>query len=284
MTEVQQEEAAVFEPSGADLVVSDPTDVNDVMTVLDKHDEAEIVREIQGRLSKRYLYDFPKDGSRLVDLSWPGVRECIREMNKRGTRIKIVPGSAQFEDVTEDMGDGDEPCVQITVMAEDEATGETMLGTALEPKWMKVKPATAKRRREAGRSVTDDDKIPDQYARAKCLGKAQRNAYKLFIPETLRATIIAQYKGDAESLQKIRAGAGAEQLAELPPPLPADDERANELREKARALYAEIHEVNPTFLLPAQFHVFFTRAEHSHERLEDFVGFLEQRRGEVKAP
>jgi hypothetical protein len=283
MTEAEQT-ADDFTPSGAELVVADPTDETAVMTVLDKHDEAEIVREVQGRLSKRYLYDFPRDGSRLVDLSWPGVRECIREMNKRGTRIRIMPGSAEFEDVMLDLGDGDEPCIQVTMMGEDLSTGEVMYGTAAEPKWIKVKPATAKRRRDQGKSVSDDDKIPDAFARQKALGKAQRNTYKLFIPETLRATLIAQYKGDTEALKQIQAGAGAGELAELPPPLPADDERANELREKIRAVYQEIHEVNPTFILPAYFHSMFTRAEHSYERLEDFVAYLEQKRGEVTAP
>jgi hypothetical protein len=169
-----------------------------------------------------------------------------------------------------------------TYIAEDEATGETMYGTALEPKWMKVKDQTAKRRRDQGKSVSDDGKIPDPYARAKCLGKAQRNAYKLFIPETLRATLIAQYKGDDQALKTIKAGPGAEQMAELPPPLPADDERANELRGKCRDTYLAIREVDPLWILPAAFHAQLLRSEYSHERLEDFVAYLEQKLAEAK--
>jgi hypothetical protein len=272
-----------FAPSGTDLVVSDPTDETAVMVTLDKHDEAVIVQELQGRLSKAMLYDFPQGGQRLVDLSWPGVRECIHEMNRTGKcRISIVKGSAEFESVQEDVGDGDEPCWMVTVMAEDEVTGETNYGTALEPKRIKLKDSTAKRRRSEGKFVDDAGKIADPFSRQKALGKAQRNAYKTFIPETLRQTLIAQYRGDAEALKVINAGAGAEQLAELPPPL--TDDEAVELTERARAVYLEVREKHgPLKVLPARFDQFVRHAAHSHDRLRDLIAHLEQIRDEEKA-
>lgn len=274
-----------FEPSGPDLVIADPSDTTGVLVALDKHDVAVIVQELQGRLSKAMLYDFPQGGQRLVDLSWPGVRECIHEMNRTGKcRIGVVKDSAVFESVVEDVGDGPESCVQVTLMVEDQVTGEVMYGTATEPKRMKLRDATAKRRKGEGKFVDDDGKIADPFARQKALGKAQRNGYKQFIPEPLRQTLIAQYRGDAEALKVIHAGAGAQALAELPPPLPADDERANELRTKARDLYSQIRAKNALFILPAQFNQMMMRSEHEHARLEEFVAFLEQKLEEVPEP
>jgi chorismate mutase len=281
--DVAVDDAEDFAPSGADLVVTDPTDDVGVMLTLDKHDEAVIVAELQGRLSKAMLYDFPMGGKQLVDLSWPGVRECIHEMNRTGKcHVHVVKGSADFENVVEDVGEGPEPCVQVTLMVEDDVTGLVMYGTAIEPKRMKLTKKVAQYRRNDGKFVDDDDRIADPFARQKALGKAQRNAFKQFIPETLRQTLIAQYKGDAEALKKIHAGAGAEQLAELPAPLPGDDERANELRARAREVYAEIRELDPLKILPAAFNQMMIRHEHEYGRLEELIGTLEQRRDEAK--
>lgn len=268
-------------PSGSDLVVRDASDRTEVSVVLDKHDEAMILEEMQRRLTAELLYDFPQDGSRVVDLSYVGVRECVLLMNQSGKcRIRIVPDSARFENAIEDVGNGPEDCLIVTLMAENELTGMSVYGTFVQPKRIHLKPDKAKKRRAQKRHIYDDDTIANPHARTVALGKAQRNAWKLFIPERLRQTLIAQYKGDSKALKVIQAGAGAEAMAELPPPL--RDERADELRARAREVYLEIRAIDPTIITPAALDNAMRRAESAHDRLEDLIGYLEATRDSNK--
>src|SRR5437868_754435 len=68
-------------PSGTDLVVRNPTDRLEVITVVDRHDEAQIVEELQRRALKVMLYSFPMDGAEVTDLSYLGINEAVRLMN-----------------------------------------------------------------------------------------------------------------------------------------------------------------------------------------------------------
>jgi hypothetical protein len=263
-------------PAGKDLVVADPTDRHEVFVVLDRHDEDLIVAEMQRRLTKTLLYDFPQDGSRVVDLSVYGVRECVRLLNNTGRcKIRVDADHVAFEEVHED---GQE-WVVATAYAVDDNTGYGVFGTAAQPKRLKLKEHTARKKREKGDHVAEDNTVWDKFARAKALSKAQRNALAAHIPEGLRQTLIAQYKGDADAIRHIAAGPGAEQLAELPPPL--NDERAEELKAKARAVFQQLRDADPLKVLPAQFHANLTRAEHSHDRLEDFIAYLEGKLAEA---
>lgn len=265
-------------PAGAELVVADPSDEHEVFLVLDRHDEDLIVQELQRRVVKTMLYDFTQAGSRLVDLSSKGVNECIRLMNRTGKcAIRVLPTMLSIEETIED----GEEWVTATVYAEDAKTQQGHFGTASQPKRMKVRSSTAERYRREGKQIGADDTVWDKFARAKAMSKAQRNALAAHIPETMRQTLIAQYTGNEEAIRVIKAGAGAAQVAELPPPL--TDEKAEALKARAREVFQEIREHDPLKLLPAQFHVNLTKVEHSHERLEDFVGMLEQKRDEAKA-
>lgn len=272
-------EAEDFRPRGTDLVVADPSDEHEVFLVLDRHDEDLIVQELQRRVVRTMLYDFTQGGSRLVDLSSKGVNECVRLMNRTGKcAIRVLPTMLSIEETIED----GEEWVTATVYAEDAKTGQGHFGTASQPKRMKVRASTAKRYRDDGKAIGADDTVWDKFARAKAMSKAQRNALAGHIPETMRQTLIAQYTGDDQALRVIKAGAGAQQVAELPPPL--TDERAEALKARAREVFAEIRERDPLKLLPATFHAYLSRAEHSHERLADFVTFLEAKRDELEVP
>ena len=275
---VTPEEAEDFRPTGGELVVANPGEEHEVFVVLSRHDEDLIVQELQRRVLKTMLYDFPKDGKRLVDLSVVGVNECVRLMNRTGKcSIRVVPGSLAIEETFED----GEEWVIATVYAEDAKTGQGTYGTAAQPKRMKLKADTAAKRRRDGKPVGQDDTIWDNFARTKAISKAQRNAMADHIPETLRQTLIAQYRGDDAALKVIQAGAGAAELAELPPPLQTPE--ADVLRARAREVYAQLREVAPLALLPAAFHAYMTRSEHELERLSEFVGYLEQKLDEAKA-
>lgn len=269
--EVTAEVAEEFKPAPAELVVSDVRDEQSVFVVLDRHDEQQIIEEFQRRALKVMLYDFSQGGSRLVDLSYQGVNEAVRLMNQTG-KCEIAVDRDAFNGrgydeavVTEDVGNGPEDFYVLTVYAVDARTGYGQFGTSTEPKLMRLRDGKTKW---------------DIFARTKALNKAQRNALKTMIPEGLRQTLIAQYKGDERALKEIQAGAGAASIAELPPPL--TDGKAEELKARARELFAELRESSKLTVLPAQFHAYLTRAEHSHERLEEFIAYLEGKRDEAK--
>jgi hypothetical protein len=264
----------VEQPTGSDLVVRDGTNEHEVITVIDRHDEALIVEELQRRVLKVMLYKFSQGGSEITDLSYLGVNEAVRVMNdSRKWQITIDRGSLVVESVNEDLGAGPEPCWQATVYAINEATGYGQFGTYTQPKRMKLKDQRAiKRAKDRGDHVDEDGRIADKFSRQKAVNKAQRNALRIHIPEQVRQTLIAQYQGNPDAVRVIQAGAGAAQLAELPPPL--TDERAEAQKKQAREVYDELREINTLAVLPAAFHAYMARAEHSHDRLEEFIAYL----------
>lgn len=273
-----------FKPSGADLVVADPGDEAGVFVVLDRHDEAMILDEFQRRALDVMLYDFPQGGQRVVDLSVQGVNECIRLMNNTGKCSIAIDREAGVEWERELMDTDFAPGVKhitATVFARDARTGYGQYGTFSQPTQMKLTDRTLAARRKAGKFVPEDGIMSDPFARQKALNKAQRNALRAMIPEALRQTLIAQYRGDDVAVRRIRAGAGASKVAELPAPL--TDERAEGLRARAREVFSEIQGYSRTrWLLPGAFDAQLTRAEWSHERLEEFIARLEGLRDKAR--
>ena len=256
-----------FKPSGADLEVAVP---EEVFAVLDRHDESQILDELQSRLLDVTLYDFPQDGGRVTDLSYAGVREVTGLMNRTGkVKLRLIPGSLR----TEDRVENGEPHIRAEVWAEDLVTGAAFPGIAYEPKLMKLKDATAKKWRAKGKQVPDDNKVWDSFAETKAAAKAERNALKKFIPEQIRQTLIAQYQGDPVRIKQIQAGAGAEKLAEMPAPVQSDE--ANKLRALIRATYDELKQHNRLAMPPGQFNALMVRHDYSEERLQEFLAHLE---------
>lgn len=274
------------QPSGAALVALDDT-ASEVLVVVDRHDEAQILSELQRRALKVMLYSFPLDGANVTDLSYLGVNEAIRQMNNAGKwRIRIDPDHLVIDEVIDDLGNGDEPCWRATVYGVNELTGYGQFGTATQPKRLKLKDTTAAYRRSNKQHVADDNTIGDKFARQKALSKAQRNALRIHIPEEIRQTIIAQYAGDPTRIERIPVGQGASSLADLPAPL--TDARANEQRDTARALYSELMALTgPAANPPGAFHAYLTRSEHDHERLDEFIeylrGLIEKAKAEIAA-
>ena len=285
----QADEPPIEQPTGAELVVADATSEQEVLAVVDRHDEAMIVQELQRRALRVMLYQFDLNGSMVTDLSYLGVNEAVRVMNDRRLwRVTVDRGSLVCESVNEDLGQGVEPCWQATVYAVNELSGYGQFGAYTQPKRYRLKDESKVQRAKRRGDVVDDQKrIADKFARSKAINKAQRNALRVHIPEAVRQTMIAQYQGDPERIRVIEAGAGAAELAQLPPPL--TDERSREQVEKARGLFDELTTVNRLAVLPAQFHAYLTRAEHDHDRLDEFIAYLaetlerERKAAEVKA-
>lgn len=269
-------------PSGTDLVVHEPGNDQEVLAVVDRHDEAMIVEELQRRALSVMLYDFNLGGGKVIDLSYLGVNEAVRVMNDSGRwQVTIDAATLEVLSVEEDLEHGPEPCWQATVYAVNARTGYGQFGTYTQPKRMKLKDASAiKKAKDRGAYVDENGYIADKFSRQKAVNKAQRNALRIHIPEQVRQTLIAQYEGDEKRIKRIQVGAGAESLAELPPPL--TDERAEAQKASARRLYDELREVSPLKLTPAAYHAYLTRAEHDHDRLAEFNGYLQDRLSEAR--
>lgn len=248
------------EPLAGELVVTEPLDEQAVFTVLDKHDEQQILQELQDRALEVMLYDFTSGGRRMVDLSLAGVREAIRLMNNSGKcRISIVKDSLVVEEVTEDEGKGAASYYRATIMAEDEETGHAEYGSAVQEKHMKKRDGTV---------------VWDRYAYTKAINKAQRNALKAFIPEGMRQTILAQYKDDPSALKRIESGVKAATLAELPAPDVTPE--AQELRAEIEAAYGRLHALNPVRLTPGRYHDWKLQVSHDQERMRAMLAHIEQ--------
>lgn len=283
--ELTPEQVQDYLPDTAALVIRDQNDEHEVFRVLDAHDEQMILQEAQRRLLKASLYDFPQGGQRIVDLSYQGVNELVRLMNATGRcKIAVDKDSLHVETVVEDAGNGPEPFLVATVYAADAVTGYGQFGTSSEPQRLRLKQSTADKRRRAGERIPEDNTVFDVFARAKAVNKAQRNALKVFIPEEIRQTLIAQYAGDTSRVQRIQTEQ-EQKMLELPPPL--TDERALALSAKADGIYDRIRELGggrgKVEFPPGQYAAWKLQAVHSHELLEKLVDYLEKREGEIAA-
>lgn len=268
-------------PPSTDLAIPEDQRVYQALTAAD---ERQIIAEIEGRAIKAMVYSFPSEGGRATGLSWKGVQEAVRQMNTRHMgRINIADRPPIFEEIVVDVDTGRKdserrpilekrPAVRVQVYARDEVYGSARWGTATQLREFKSKTKKDK----AGNPLW----FPDQFADAKALSKAQRNAMEGMLPLELVEELKALYigKGSVEYIE-----GSAVDITDLPPAL--DDERAKQLGDEIRALYADFKQAHPHGLQampPAEFNRYFVAAQHSHERLEDFKAHMEQRLAEAK--
>jgi len=243
----------------------------DVFRVMDAMDEEQILDALQGRPSQVMVYSFkPKGGGKTqTGLSWQGVAEVVRTMNQaRQTAIRVSPEVAPLATEVQEPDHNGElvTYIRVTVYAEDTLNGGGNWGTATQAKFQ---------------TFRDPDRKPqlDPFAFTKALSKAQRNAELSLTPVVFRETLIAQLLGDRSRVRQIRSG-DAGPVAELPPPL--TDERALAQKDSARELFRAVQAIDRLALMPAQFHTYLSRAEHSHQRLDEFIAYLQDKLEEVK--
>lgn len=259
-----------------------PFDDGVVYRALSAADERQIMAEIEGRAVSTMVYSFPSEGKTVTGLSWLGVQEAIRQMNTRRLgRIAIDPDHTTFEEVTVEVQVGaDEdgqpiieplPAVRCRVFARDEVFGSGREGVATQTRRYRLR-----KKDKQGKAIW----VPDPFADAKALSKAQRNAMEGMLPLEL-----------VEELKQLYLGAGrveyisgsAVDVTDLPPAL--TDERATKLGEEIRGLYDEFKRIHPDALKdlpPAAFNRYMLAAQHSHERLEDFKAHMEQKFAEAR--
>lgn len=259
-----------YKPSSTELVVAPG---RDVFQVMDRADEIQILDELQSRPIKEMVYSFTDAGKRTTGLSYGGVREVVRTLNRnRYTGIRTSPDHPPIiEEFTED----GIRYYRVQTFAADLATGSGQWGIAQEPKRMVLTADTQGRWKSKGKAhlIDEHGAVWDKFALTKCFNKSQRNAMFSLLPIEFIEVIKAQFLGDVRKVREIQAGPGAEQLATLPPPL--DDEKMQMLQSIARGKYDELKALNRLRMLPARFNTLLTNVAHSHERTEDFIAHLE---------
>lgn len=285
MVEIRPEDVEEFLPDAADLVLHDPSDENELVWVLDRHDVEQILMEVQRRALKVWIYDIPGDGGkRRRELSYKGVRDIIALMNRTGrVKIGLLPETLKLERFREDIGNGGpEPFARATIFARDEVTEQVMPGVSTEPLYLKLTKAKAAAKRKDGKDIPADDRVFDPFAETKATNKAARNALRTFIPEELAQTVIAMYSKDPSYVERIRSEA-EQAIEELPPPL--DDDEAKGLLARSREVQDEIAAIGPQALVecpPGLVASYRMRSQHSHDMLRDFIAWLERRRDELR--
>lgn len=256
-----EEGAEEFKPAPGELAVR-PDVPDDVFRAMDALDEAQIVDALMGRPSEKLVYSFGSGSDRKTGLSYEGVAEVVREMNaNRHTAIRVSP---EVPPILREVQEEDENGKTITfvealVYAEDTLNGGGDWGTARQAKF------------QVFRNEQRKPKL-DPFATAKALSKAQRNAMKPLTPVVFREALIAKMLDNPQRVQELRLGMG-DPTAEMPPPL--TDERAQELKERIRAVFKEIRAVDFEALLPGQFNAKLRRVEHEHAAMEELLAALE---------
>lgn len=156
----------------------------------DAEDDQQILAQIQGRnleILDRLVYSYTdRRGAAITGLSLTGVRETVREMNRRGlARIRVTSAPPIITE-TDDY-------IDAIVYAEDELNGGGSWGAKRQGK-------------RAGNYV-------NPFALEQAISKAQRNAMFALIPAAYVAEMIREYVADGRA-HEIKTGSA--RIAELP--------------------------------------------------------------------
>jgi hypothetical protein len=270
-------------PSSRELAVVDPSDEHEVFLRMDDHDVRLLLDQIQSSALRKYVYELSRGNEKIRGLTVHAVQDIVQRINWTGkAKIGVVPETLTVERITENAGNGEEPFWVATIFARDEITGSSLPGSSMEPVYMSLRKSTADRKRADGVKIPEDNKVFDSFSRWKAIQKATRNALAGFIPEEIEQTVIAMFAKDPSRVQRIQTEAEA-RVAELPPAL--TDDRAKEQIAKARELYESIREIGggrgKVDFTPGHFNAYLTAAQHDHDRLDDLLGYLAQRRADL---
>ena len=274
--QVMPEEAATaidtFIPEPA---VADASDRQEVMIRMDEHDVRQLMVRVQSGALRKWVYDM--DGKQ--GLSIHGVQDIAQQMNWTGKcRISALPDTLTVEQIEADEGNGPEPFWVATIFAEDGVTGMRLPGSSMEPQRMRLKAATADRKRRNGSKIPEDNAVFDRFARWKAIQKATRNALGGFIPEEVEQTIIAMFAKDPSRVERIQTEQ-EQKVADMPPPL--TDDRAKVLIAECQGLYDLIRECaggqGKVKMPPGMFAAWMLQSQHDHGALERFRDYLRER-------
>lgn len=164
---------------------------NQIYEIMERKDEMQIIAELQGKYLDEFVYEFPQEGKQVMGLSWLGVQEASRVMG--GIQTEIVE---RKEGKDEERGT---KWVEIVVKAIDIHTGTSRLGI----------------KRQHNRGRRKDGKIFDiPFYTEIALAKAQRNAIRALLPQTLIKAWIQIHRKGATKTEKKEAEKEIEKVKE----------------------------------------------------------------------
>jgi hypothetical protein len=165
-------------------------------------DDRVIEQELLGAAVGTMVYEFELNGKTLNGLSWPGVREVVRQLNrnpKSGHKIRISPEPPK---ITRDLEQGGQRGIEVMCYAEDIVSGSGLWGSKFEP-YKKADP-------NMPGSLYDNP-----FAFETALSKAQRNAMRGLLPEKVVNEMIEKLRVEKGAVEKIVGP--DEQIKEVPP-------------------------------------------------------------------
>ena len=136
---------------------------------LDRLDEEQIVAELQGAVLDEYVYSFKSGGKTVTGLSWAGVKAIAAKL-----------GSIQIDLLQLVTTDEAYLCVVKATVPD----GSSRIGAAEQCKVMSTKKGQQ----------------PDPFALPKVTSKAQRNAIRALLPETLITELVKMHAGQAKAI------------------------------------------------------------------------------------
>jgi hypothetical protein len=188
---------------------------------LDLADEEQIVQEMSGRASEKYIYELSQkgeDGQPVMGLSYAGTNWACRELAQQGEVIRVI----KQEDVSDTL---DADFIKIAVTTQrfkiDKETGrETALDSHIAGK-RQPKNMTKNIWENGVKKGTQS--VPDPFAWEKCLSKAVRNAKQALMPSDMVRKLIAKVKAESgkSKVQGKPAGKSVEPQGHAAPGAPA---------------------------------------------------------------
>jgi hypothetical protein len=156
--------------------------------VFDLADEEQIIAEISGRVTEKYVYTFKQGGQEVTGLSYAGTNWACREYAKHGEVIRVIGKPEIVLDPT------DPNYIVVVVTSQrfainQETQRETPLDTTLGVKrqWRMMK----KNKYENGQ-VVGEEIVPDPFFVEKAFSKAIRNSKQALMPVDLVKRLISE--------------------------------------------------------------------------------------------
>jgi len=146
----------------------------DVFKDFEHRDEKQIEKELLGEVIEEYVYSFGSGAQEVHGLSWKGVKEVARQM-----------GNIKLKDLR--LIEKDDSWIA-QCKATDYTNRFEVYGAAQQLKNMQLK--------------TGEER-PDPFALPKVVSKAQRNALRSIIPETIVKKVLIQILGEEKIGKKI---------------------------------------------------------------------------------
>lgn len=192
----------------------------EVYHLMEARDEAQIVADLEGRFVEEFIYEFCRrhkwhNGLRpsectckdlVVGISWFGIQEASRTYG----RIQVPIEKAKARDTGEE--------IEFMVEAVDTQTNSSRIGISSQSKMMR----------------TQQGAVRDQFATQKALSKAQRNAIKQLLPQTMLKEWIQRHRngGNGKAHAPVSAGSPGNPKAQGESTQHPLDAKALELKEQ----------------------------------------------------